>query len=61
MLRRARVRGEVTSGYPPLLWTIALNAIALNSVIMFVLPAEAMLTVRLLRLKARKRRLAKEG
>ena len=58
MLRRVRVRGAVILGRLFLPWTIALNAIVLNCLTMFVLPVEAMLAEKSSRLKARKRRLA---
>ena len=55
-LRHVRVGGVVISVWHLLSWTIALNAIVLNCLTMFVLPAEAMLAVRSSRLKALKRR-----
>jgi len=59
MLRHVRVGGVVISVGHLLSWTIALNAIALNCLTMFVLPVEAMLAGRVSRSKALKRRLAK--
>ena len=57
-LRRVRVGGVVISVWYLLPWTIALNAIVLNCLTMFVLPVAAMLAGRSLRLRARKKRLA---
>jgi len=61
MLRHVRVRGAVILGYSYPLWTIALNAIALNYPIMFVLPVGVMPVRKSLRSRARKRSLAKEA
>jgi hypothetical protein len=58
-LRHVRVSGVAILGCRFLLWTIALNAIVLNCLIMLVLPVEAMLAERLPKSKARKRRLAR--
>ena len=49
----------VISVWHLLSWTIALNAIALNCLTMFVLPVEVMLAGKSSRLKARKRRLVR--
>ena len=54
MLRRVRVGGVVISVWYLLTWTIALNVTALSCLTMFVLPVEAMLAGKSLRLKARK-------
>ncbi len=59
MLRRVGVSGEVILALPHLPWTIALNAIALSYLTMFVLPVDFMLVGKSSRLKVRRRRLAK--